>query len=492
MSAGNLGSAVMTFGGDDTQFQQVATRVEQAMKVVSARMREASSVIDEAWGSAAKSTEKASGGLEGMVIKFGKLSLASTAAKHVGTALEDMSTKIRAGQASVSDLVDEVVKGIPIVGGFWEGVKGVTEFVRGEKAATELLKIQTAEMTKHLALLDRIFEAHEKVAQAQRDQAKGVAVGLAGKNVPATAAAILGSDEDAEKNADRIRKQVRDSYKSLFEEIDKQKTDLAVKLQFMTIDPLSGGDMFTDAGTIKALRKQFDDLEKESARLRKEATDKENAELTKAGQKVFVQLGGLAGGEVAKGLDTASASLKRFYDGIPVASRMTEQLIASLEKLSQSHAGNIGQFIKEMGALNFDRGRGAISSEVFDKLSNKSFFDQAARSVGSILQQYAPIVETITRLIDSATGASNFATRAADAIGGIFPGKVDQTPPRFISHFEGLEESGRRIQAAAASGPRGKTPEETLLQGIQKAAEKTAAATAEAAKLLKNQKGPIG
>src|SRR4051812_37460863 len=115
MSSGSfsLGSGVMSFGGDDAQFQRVADRVERAMKGVADKMRDATAVIDQAWSGAGKSIDKASEKTEGLLIKFGKLSLAATAAKHVGQAFEEMSVKIATGKANLADLIDEAVKGIP-------------------------------------------------------------------------------------------------------------------------------------------------------------------------------------------------------------------------------------------------------------------------------------------------------------------------------------------------------------------------------------------
>jgi hypothetical protein len=149
----------------------------------------------------------------------------------------------------------------------------------------------------------------------------------------------------------------------------------------------------------------------------------------------------------------AGTALQQFIKNIPVANQLTERLAENFNKLAQSHAGNIGQFVNERGALAFDKGRGAISPDLFQKLSDKSFFDQAARSVGSILQQYAPITETIGRLVDSNFGLSNFASKAAAAVGSVFPGKIDaaSTAHEFRSSTVGLTDLGRRIQEGAAS-----------------------------------------
>jgi hypothetical protein len=469
----SLGEATLVFSADDRPFQQAASRVDRDMRNLADRMGTTGD------------------GVEGMILKFGKLSLASTAAKHVGQALEEMTVKFRTGQASVGELVSEMAKGIPVLGGFVEGLLGVAEAITGDKAALEQLKLQTAEIEKQIELVAKLTKTHEDLGQTKRNQQRDVAIGLAGQNLPAAAAAIFGIGGDPEATANHIRQQVRAQFAARFKAIDDEKTALGEKIRHSGETLLEGGHFDPEAQA--TFQRQFDEAEKRADQLRRDVTAAEDAALAKIGNGAFVQLGKLAGGDVAKGFDKAGAALQQFIKNIPVASRLTERLVETFNKLAQSHAGNIGQFLNERGALAFDKGRGAISPDLFQKLSDKSFFDQAARSVGSILQQYAPIAETIARLVDSNFGLSNFASKAAAAVGSVFPERINTREPRearepapFRASLVSLEDLGRRIQEGAGSDS-GQTAE-----GIKKAVEASLVEQRRQTELLKKLKGPIG
>jgi hypothetical protein len=435
MADSTLGRGVMEFGGDDRQFQQAADRVVQGMRGISQQMKETGD------------------GVEGLVIKYGRLSIANTAAKSLGRAIEEMSDKVRSGEASFVDLFDKAAKGIPLVGGFYDLGKSLAQLAVDGDASAESMKRQSAELEKQIDLIQKLIDSHAKLSQEQRDRDRKVAVGLAGQNFGAAASALFGNREGTEATAAQVRQQVRERFQAQFEALDKLKRENDLKLQQQQFTLIEGGDAFADDTKLADAQKNAAKLEEMAAQLRRDVTTAEDAALAKIGGGAFVQLGKLAGGEVAKGFDMAGTALQQFIKNIPVANQLTERLAENFNKLAQSHAGNIGQFVNERGALAFDKGRGAISPDLFQKLSDKSFFDQAARSVGSILQQYAPITETIGRLVDSNFGLSNFASKAAAAVGSVFPGKIDaaSTAHEFRSSTVGLTDLGRRIQEGAAS-----------------------------------------
>lgn len=465
MSRGSLGETSMVFGGDDRPFQQAATRVERGMRDISEQMK------------------LGGDGVERLVVKYGMLSIANTAAKSLGRAIEDMTDKVRSGEASFADLFDQAARGIPLVGGFYEMAKALAQVALDGNSSAEAIKRQTAEIEKQIDLVAKLINSHGKLGQAQRDQAKAVAVGLAGQNFGAAARAVFGTEEDSQATAARVRQQVRDGFKAQFDAIDKLKRENDLKIQNQLTGPAEGGDFFFDEGKLQDARKNAAKIEEMATQLRRDVSAAEDAALAKIGNGAFVQLAKLAGGEVTKGFDTAGAALERFIKNVPVANQVTERLVENFNKLAQSRSGNIGQFLGEQGTLKFDAGRGAISPDVFKALSDKSFFDQAARSVGSILQQYAPIAETIARLVDSNLGASGFANRLAAQLGSLVPGSIDFTPKKFQSSTLGLTDLGRRIQEGAASGGGG-SPEAKKLDGIEKAAQAQLAAEREGNRIL--------
>jgi hypothetical protein len=391
--AESLGSAVMSFGGDDRAFQQAAFRVERSM-----------------------------------------LSLANTAARSLGNALEQMSAKVRAGEASFAEMFEQAAKGIPLVGGFYELGAALADVAVGGKAATEAIKQQTAALEAHIALVSKVAEAHQKLAQHQRDEAKNLALGLAGKNFGANVSAIFGDADASRATEAQVRQQARDKFKPAFDELEKlqRENDLILQKQSLTI--AEGGE-FTDKSRLRDAEKNARVLAERGEQLRRDSGAAENEAANRLGGKAFSQVLNLTGGEFVKGFDAATEAVKRFF-----------------------------------------------------KTTAGSTFDQAVSSVGSQLKQYLVIADLITRITDSNLGISNFARNAASAIGGVFPGRIHTAPVApFQARFEGLEQLGRRIQESAGSGGFDANQAKLL-----KASERTAEAAEKTATNTAKLKGPIG
>jgi hypothetical protein len=390
------------------------------------------------------------------------------AMRHIGQTAEEMSSKLRLGTASTQDLFEEIVKGIPGIGEIFTFGRGIRELVTGEKAYVEVLKQQNEEQLKRIDLTNKATDAHQKLQQELRTQAQGVERGRAGSNFGAAFGAILGNEDDTKANADRVRRTIRETFKAQLDEIEKQKGELADKIRnteqpdtflFGKASPFK-----VDQGKVNDLRTQFKALEKVADQLRKDIGGKEDFELIKGGNKAFVDLGKIVGGQVVKGFDAAAGAVQRYLSKAPELDAFTKSLIAHNDALESARGGGIGQFNLEQAGLKEASKQGLIGTDVLNKLTDKSKFDQVARSVGSIVQQYAPIVEMIGRLIDSNFGISGFAQRATSAITGVFPGRIDtSTSHDFKSTTLGLSDLGRRIQEGAASGNKGAAATEKYL-----------------------------
>jgi hypothetical protein len=408
--------------------------------------------------------------------------------RHVGTVAEEMSTKLRLGTASTADLFEQLAKGVPGIGEIVTFGRGIRELATGENAYVEVLKQQNAEQEKRIGLINKVADAIRAVNAQTRQREQGDADRLLSLH-PSVTSSAANIFSGGEANAEDIRKNVREKFQTAFDEVAKQQREIADKMRHLVEDnetARKSGNLFPAAGfgvlspeqvekQVSEMRKQADALGKESARLREAAGGAENEALIKNGRAAFTQLATIVGKNVVGAYDAARASVERFLGFIPQTTAATSKLAASFDALAQSHAGNIKQFQTEQANLGIDLASGAIGKDLFSKLSDKSFFDQAARSVGSILQQYAPIVETITRLVDSNLGISGFAQRIGAQLGSLIPGRIDNNPQLFKSSTLGVTDLARRIQEGAASEHK-ETSSDKYLPTIDKSLKDAAAA----------------
>jgi hypothetical protein len=464
MSRSNLGEAVMTFSGDDRPFQQAADRVERAMRGVAGFMGEATRSIEDGFRSLGSNIDN----VGDSVIKFGSFFRARVLVnglEEMAKAAAEFRKEIDLGHASLQDMFRGVVDKIPIVGQFAQAGRAIREAVTGDDAAVAVMKQATEEQNSRLELTNRIILA-VRTLRREEEETRRKLDAHPGDTFTTLVGQVTGRGASASAKA---KQDADTAHAAEFAAIDKEKTGIAEKIRLaqeaifkrtQATGSVGEGDIRNVTSTeIKGLQAQFAAIEKRSNELRAQIDATVNTAKEKIGHETFTDIGRLLGGEFAKSLQHGTAALKEWYHNLteidPVTKHMADNFAASLQRM----AGNIGTFRGQMAALTEDLKNNQIGADLFDKLSQKATFDQLARSIGSMFDQFAPITETVGRLIDSNIGGPfRKIFGALGQVGEMFTGKMNLKEPKelkvpeFRAQLVGLEQLHDRIQAAAASG----------------------------------------
>lgn len=481
-----LGEGVMGFGGDDRDFQKVADGVERRMKQVASTFTSFQfshpgfDAVTKGLDDVQAGAERASQGL----LRLGRTYYFTRAAdglRDMAQAAEKFTVEIAKGNASVGDLIEAMAKKIPFgLGAIVEAGRDIHGFLTGDTVAIADAQASAAATEKRIDFQKRMAQAIREVGRAGEDAQQKL-------NFTIDKSPFITSVETFLKTGERAAEDLKTKLavnEKLFKEANDEKIELGKHIT-NTIESLKSPQAFAGGGTpvfqappvdpeddptVKNLRKRAGEVEKQANALR-ESIGQINAilnpETGTAGRPTFTAIFNLIGTEAERGLGQARAAIDRFIGRIPELTKATQRLVASFEASQQARAGNIGQFIGEQNSLGGDFARGLLNPDLFRQLTDKSKWDQVARSIGSIFQQYAPIVETIARLTDSNFGGGfRSIFGALGQVPGLFPGSVAQ-PKDFRSSFVGLTELGKNIQAAAASEGSKKDPvQDGILQAV--------------------------
>jgi hypothetical protein len=433
----------MSFGGDDTEFQKVATRVETRMKGIG-------------------------GGLD-FAINMSFLTRIAQGLGNMGKAAEEMSTKVRLGKADLGDLFEEVAKGVPIIGRFVEAGRGIRELISGEKAYTEVLKQQTEAQNERIKAVNDWIEAMKKLGRRSEDQNRDLAPPGFGKDFSGLAAGVARQTED-------LPEQLKKEFEKQLAELAEQRKGLTKKLDALKKANVpvvvTGGDSPGSEVIDPGLGPQIGEVQKGIDKLDEMSRALENAKekAKDLGKQViakgaFNSFGDLIGETFVKGLKSAASAIDQFIPKLPKLASATQQAVDEM-------GGKFAELQKQFAAFQADFGKGLISQRTLDKINfnalNKSFGADFWKAAGQAVSNgfgnfQAAVDPKIGNTISNVRERMNNILRTF-GIGPSFniPKESGKDLPVFRSSTIGLSDLGRNIQTATLGGD----SVDRLLKGI--------------------------